>query len=336
MLARNVITTTGSTINVFTGMPAGAADITIIGNQLRASDPVLAADGIGLDLRGAGTVRADLFSNVIFEMSGCGCGNASGIEIGASGSVVATVNVVNNTIDKKASPTFGQSLLVRPASDAAELIVNVCNNLITRSSLALRLPSLGSAQLAVNLGFNTLFDAPPDYGAYSMGPGTTMEDPRYVSGDGGNHRLAGGSPAADTGTNTPPGGLPPFDADGNVRLFGSQVDRGAYERGAPPTITTTSTSTTSTTMTTLPPSCPTGPTFGAIDCRLDELVASVEGGVASKRFRRKLGRLLSKVRRKRQRAEATTKAGKARRQLVKAAVSLRRFAKGSGRARVSK
>ena len=38
-----------------------------------------------------------------------------------------------------------------------------------------------------------------------------------------------GSPAINSGNNSPPGGLPAVDIVGNVRLIGSAVDRGAYE-----------------------------------------------------------------------------------------------------------
>ena len=40
---------------------------------------------------------------------------------------------------------------------------------------------------------------------------------------------APGSPAINSGRNSPPGGLPAVDIVGNVRIIGSAVDRGAYE-----------------------------------------------------------------------------------------------------------
>lgn len=44
-----------------------------------------------------------------------------------------------------------------------------------------------------------------------------------------DYRLKANSPAINTGSNTPPGGLGPFDLAGGPRKEGPKVDRGAYE-----------------------------------------------------------------------------------------------------------
>ena len=53
----------------------------------------------------------------------------------------------------------------------------------------------------------------------------------FIDALGGNYRLASGSVAIDAGLNTPPGGLGTADLDGAIRVIGTNVDIGAYERG---------------------------------------------------------------------------------------------------------
>jgi hypothetical protein len=46
-----------------------------------------------------------------------------------------------------------------------------------------------------------------------------------------DYHLGAGSPAIDAGSNHPPGGLGPFDIDGETRRRGTRVDIGADETG---------------------------------------------------------------------------------------------------------
>ncbi|UCC30456.1 MAG: hypothetical protein JSU86_19935 [Phycisphaerales bacterium] len=71
------------------------------------------------------------------------------------------------------------------------------------------------------------------------GEGNIDEDPLFVDADGpdgvvgtadDNLRLLAGSPAINAGTNSPPGGLPATDLDGNPRIMHGIVDMGAYEQ----------------------------------------------------------------------------------------------------------
>jgi len=62
------------------------------------------------------------------------------------------------------------------------------------------------------------------------GNGNIATNPSFVSAAAANFRLQGGSPCENTGENNPVGGLSATDLDGSVRLFGSAVDMGAYER----------------------------------------------------------------------------------------------------------
>jgi hypothetical protein len=54
-------------------------------------------------------------------------------------------------------------------------------------------------------------------------------DPSFVDAANDNYRLGPASAAIDAGTNDPPGGLRPFDLDGNPRPYNGTADIGAYE-----------------------------------------------------------------------------------------------------------
>jgi len=63
-----------------------------------------------------------------------------------------------------------------------------------------------------------------------LGDGNIDSDPLFIAG---SLRLSEGSPCIDAGTNTPAGGLPSTDIDGNPRIINGIVDMGAYEAPAP-------------------------------------------------------------------------------------------------------
>ncbi len=54
-------------------------------------------------------------------------------------------------------------------------------------------------------------------------------DPMFVNSAGRDYRLLHGSPAINTGANSPPGGLGSLDLAGNSRISNGTVDIGAYE-----------------------------------------------------------------------------------------------------------
>ena len=68
-------------------------------------------------------------------------------------------------------------------------------------------------------------------GTAQQGNNLVGVDPHFVDASAGNFRLLGNSPARDVGDDTPPGGLPAQDLDGDARVFGAHVDIGAYEIG---------------------------------------------------------------------------------------------------------
>ncbi len=67
--------------------------------------------------------------------------------------------------------------------------------------------------------------------------GTSHSDPQFVGAAGGNYRLQGGSPAINSGDSSL--SHPGVDLDGNPRVVGSTIDRGAYESSVDDTIPTT-------------------------------------------------------------------------------------------------
>jgi hypothetical protein len=62
-------------------------------------------------------------------------------------------------------------------------------------------------------------------------PTTTNSDgaPHFLDPGAGNFRLGVGSPALDSGAPGQPDGFPTQDLDGNPRVLGTAIDRGAYE-----------------------------------------------------------------------------------------------------------
>ncbi|HAW50085.1 TPA: hypothetical protein DCX16_03950, partial [bacterium] len=94
------------------------------------------------------------------------------------------------------------------------------------------------------INYNCIWWNGPDgnnnYCGCFSGTNDISADPQFV-GEGDYH-LQSTSPCINKGTNTPPGGLPETDKDGNPRIVGGIVDMGAYEfQGTPPSGTITGT-----------------------------------------------------------------------------------------------
>jgi hypothetical protein len=128
-------------------------------------------------------------------------GNANGILMGG-GSGVNLITATNLTVAD--SPGTGVTILVGTDSDTT-----LYNSILFGNSVDLSVL--------------------PGEGTLDMGSNLIGIDPGFVDPAVGNYRLAIGSVAENAGTNTPPGGLGPFDCDGGPRVIDGTVDIGAFE-----------------------------------------------------------------------------------------------------------
>ena len=128
--------------------------------------------------------------------------------------------VVNNTF---MGASDGDGLRLFRGEDGAVSTFHASNNLIWGSAgVDFTLSASGDLPL-VTAWHNT-------WGSSTVplqdGGGNDSLDPQL---DANGHPAVPGSPAINSGLNSPPGGLPAVDMVGNPRVVGSAVDRGAYE-----------------------------------------------------------------------------------------------------------
>jgi hypothetical protein len=233
IVEHNKITTNGAVVDLMTELSApGVVTLKVAGNILTAAVPENSGSGIDLSLRGTGSVTASFLSNVIYGVTGCNCGGASGIKVNSAfvlAGLSATVNITNNTLDDLQVASDGIDVEMRDPE--ITLTVNIYNNIVTRATRAgITLPDF-SPGLSVNNSHNDFFDnaRPDDFGGYAAGPVTLNVDPRYFAPDSGHHQLRDDSPLINLGNNWPPGGLPAQDAEQQPRVVGLTVDFGGYE-----------------------------------------------------------------------------------------------------------
>ena len=87
----------------------------------------------------------------------------------------------------------------------------------------------GGTQIWNTLFWNNGGDAPDLEGGATEAFCLAGTDPAFVDAGNGNYALSPGSPAIDAGSNSPPGGLRPFDIAGHPRPYNGVADIGAYE-----------------------------------------------------------------------------------------------------------
>jgi Ca2+-binding RTX toxin-like protein len=205
---------------------SGQVNVALVGNRISGHGNASTNDGISLSAQGAGTVRADIDNNSIWDISGCsGC---AAVAVAATGSGTAVVNVVGNTVEKAAQGLYVLSL-------TGALTVNAFNNVFSHESgSAIFLTSSNPSTLAFHGGFNDFFanGQVDQLEGHSLGTGNLHLAPKYVKASAGNLQLLAGSPLIDAGVVCSPGGVVNLDAAGDGRLAGPSVDMGAYERGA--------------------------------------------------------------------------------------------------------
>jgi hypothetical protein len=325
----NFVSSPGDGIDLRPSLASGSATIVVERNRVTTADILNSGNGIVLRLSGAGTANVRIASNVVYGVTGCNCGGATGIAVrAATGTATAVVAVVNNTVDDmlSASDCYG----VRAPSATNQVTVNFFNNIATRASQAGFAIDDAVPQLTVTGGFNVSYDNADedDFGGYSFGTMLAME-PRYENAPGGVYRLRDDSPLINAGTASAPGGVGSLDAAGGPRLVGPAPDLGAYESPAGANTTTTTVVAGTTTTTTVPPGgCATGATYESVLCRIAALRTTCEDQVDAKLGGR-LGALLTKARASARLAQSLD-AKKRKRALTQASKTLARFEKLAG------
>lgn len=134
-------------------------------------------------------------------------GNGQGVRLGTSGDGTPTIHAVNLTIADH--PFTG----IQTQHNAAAGTMTVSNTISVDNGT--------NASIGAGVGVTTnLFSG----------------DAMFTDAPGDDYSLMPGSPAIDTGTNAPTGGLGPTDINGDPRISGGTVDMGAYESMPAPLI----------------------------------------------------------------------------------------------------
>jgi Ca2+-binding RTX toxin-like protein len=219
-------------LSLFTQNPTGPVRFRVVGNRITAHGDTDSAAGIHMQAEGGGTIFADIYNNVIWDVATCNCGAAAGIAIVPDPTTKANVNIVGNTIVNSRTNAIQQRNLLT----TGRLALDVFNNIFThnrRSALSLDKGTPGT--LIFRSGYNDFFanSAPNALDGLSLGPGNLGLDPRYVNRAARDFRLAANSPLINRGSTCSLGGAADPDAAGRHRLNGPAVDIGAFENGGP-------------------------------------------------------------------------------------------------------
>ncbi len=256
----------GNTISSSNGSCSGSgldiacfqdAVFTITGNIIEenTSTTNYSADGTGLRIYKTGSGTCDFSGNIIRNNTINGTGSRSGIaaNIGISGSTVLTLrrnqwtgntnNGGDSTCDLLISAADTSTLIVSDSLVAGAYDNGACIS-ASGSGCTIRMTNL---TIADNIGVGLTTDAfgpgtKSLYNSILYNNGTNYDqlpadssnnligsDPEFVDNINYNYRLRPGSPAINTGANSPSGGLGSLDLDGRDRISKSTVDIGAYE-----------------------------------------------------------------------------------------------------------
>lgn len=219
-------------VSLFGQNPTGPVRFRLVGNRITAQNDAKSSGGIRLQMEGTGSVRAEFYNNLIWDVAGCQCGIAAGIGIALDPTYKATVNIVGNTFDNSATNGVQQ----RNDFTTGRMLLNVFNNVFTHNGSApISLEKGSPGTLIFRAGYNDFFanENPNFLDGLPPGPGNLNADPRYRNRAGKDFRLAASSLLINKGSTCSPGGVADPDASGRHRLNGAAVDIGALENGGP-------------------------------------------------------------------------------------------------------
>jgi hypothetical protein len=212
------------------GVPnGGTINFRVVGNSFDGNGNPQSGDGIALNTLSSGNVNTDIYNNSIWDIGRSGF---AGIFLSPSGTVHNDINVVGNTVEKSGTDGLQQRNLL---TAGGSLSLDIFNNSFSHAAdFGVRLDNGSAVATNLRAGFNNYFansDGNQRDGL-SLGSNNLAASPSFVAGKNGNLRLKANSPLINKGQTCSPGGVANPDADNLNRLFGSNVDIGAYERDA--------------------------------------------------------------------------------------------------------
>ena len=236
-LERTTGTSTGdqqNSLSLFANLPAGhTATFKAIGNRLSGHGNPGSGVGIFLGMIGAGTVRSDIYNNVVWDVGRSHAGAASGIAILPGGTTQADVNIVGNTVERSDTDGLQQRNML---TAGGRMRLDLFNNVFSHAKgRGIGLSSGVGSSFAFRAGYNDLYaNGSNDFDGQSKGPGNMALPPGFVDRAQGLLNLTGDSRLIDRGQVCSPGRDRDARCSGSTRLEGGGVDVGAYERGNRP------------------------------------------------------------------------------------------------------
>lgn len=227
----------GDALNLFADAPSGLVTFRAVGNRITGRGNPDSGSGIRVYGQGPGSVRAAIYSNVIWDVARCFCGAAAGISVLQYGAIRSSVDIVGNTIERSPTNAIQQR---NDLTGSGHLSLDVFDNILSHAKGGpVSLERGASGSMSFRAGYNAYYENGSGLGngfdGLSRGTHNQSANPRFVDRAGGDLRLRADSPLIDKGQVCSPGGTSGRDAAARFRVAGSSVDIGAYERGAPTT-----------------------------------------------------------------------------------------------------
>jgi Ca2+-binding RTX toxin-like protein len=215
---------------------AGLVSLSVIGDQISGHGNPESGSGIEIDLAGAGTTRADLLNDSIWDIASCNCGASAGILLDPQDAAIGDINVVGMSVERSRSEAL---YVLNESKSGGRMTLDLFNNIFSHAmdgAVGISSSAGVASRVTLSAGENDYYGDgfPNQLEGRSPGTGNLALLPHYVNGLKGDLRLTSTSPLIDKGIVCSPGGVANPDAAGLDRLAGATVDLGAYEFGAAP------------------------------------------------------------------------------------------------------